>query len=122
MSEQVKITGQQPDRTTVVRTWDVEGPDWTPKFKSRAIAVRRISVVYVDGVVSRIAVTGPYRMKSGKTAEPKFEGDQNHIGGTGDPDYRFDYDRMTHVNGRERDTIHEFPAWVWDFIEAQEAP
>lgn len=123
MSE-IKITGTQPDRVEVTRTWEVEAPDWTPGYKSRTIAPRKVTGVWVNGVLERISVTGPYRLKSGKLAEPKFERDEGHIGGTGSPDYRPAYDRTTFV-GHDNDgrvseyTLRDFPEWVWDFIAEQ---
>lgn len=116
--EEVKITEQHADRVQIMRTWSVEAPDWTPWCKTRAIAPRTVSIVWVDGVVDRIAVTGPYRLKSGKVAEPKFTGDQSHIGGTGDRDYRVDRDRMSYYNPRRTD---DFPRWIPQFI-ADHAP
>jgi hypothetical protein len=107
MSEDVKVTRVHPERVQIMRTWSIEAPDWTPAYRTRAIAPRKISVVWVDGEVSRVAVSGPYRLKSGKLSEDE--------GGTGDPDYRADWDRMEYYRGWSGDS-NRYPAWVPQFI------
>lgn len=93
----VRITGSHDDVVQVMRVFDVEAPDWTPPHKAKAIAPRKVVAVWVDGKIHRIAVSGPYRRKNGTLAQPQFERDESHIGGTGSPDHRPDWDRMTHV-------------------------
>lgn len=120
----VKITQQHDDVVQVMRTWDVEAPDWTPPFKSRPIAVRKVAAVWVNGRINRIAITGPYRLKSGALAQPKHNRDESHIGGTGDPDYRPDHHRMSYArpdaDGRVVDEPYngrtDFPEWIPAFI------
>lgn len=131
MSEQTDQTGrpevvivqQAADVVQVMRTWTVTAPDWTPPYRARAIAPTKVVAVWVDGVISRVSVSGPYRMKSGAEAQPKHSTDESHIGGTGQPDHRIDRDRMQYVNvcadGRwDRYTRDQFPAWAEEFVTA----
>jgi hypothetical protein len=119
--DEVKITGTHDDVVQVMRAWDIEAPDWTPQYNTKPIAPRKITGVWIDGVIDRAAVTGPYRLKSGKTSQD--------WGGTGDNDHRPGYGNTTSVSvgadGRvpygssyERE---QFPDWVPQFI-ADNAP
>ncbi len=110
----VTITGRYDDVVQVMRTWDVEAPNWTPPYKTRAIAPRKVVAVWVDGRLDRVSVTGPYRLKSGELAQPKFPRDESHIGGTGEPNFRRDWNRMTYCrNLRDFETL---PGWLPQFL------
>lgn len=117
----IKMIGQDPDVVQVMRAWTVEAPDWTPPYKSRAISPTRVIAVWVDGVINRVSVSGPYRMKSGAVAEPKHDRDTSHIGGTGNVDHRADRDRMQYVTANPDGSWKyyvrdDFPDWVEEFV------
>lgn len=113
MSDEVTIIQKATDDVQIMRTWAVIAPDWTPQYKTRVISPSKVVAVWVNGKINRVAVMGPYRMKSGAVAVPKFARDESHIGGTGDPDYRTDWHRMTYCYDGRWDA---FPSWVPQFI------
>lgn len=124
--EQIRVVGTVPDVVQVMRTWTIEGaPDWTPPYKRRAIVPTTVKAVWIDGKIDRIAVHGPYRMKDGSVAKPKFDRDESHIGGTGNSDYRHDWDRMEFVRAEADGTwsgfyADKFPSWMEAFIAAHQ--
>lgn len=117
----VVIVQQARDVHQVMRTWAVSAPDWTPSYKTRTIVPTRVSAVWVDGKINRVAVSGPYRMKSGAVAVAKGVRDESHIGGTGSVNFRPDQDRMEFVHTNPDGSWVEysrdnFPGWVEEFV------